>query len=538
MDEPSGPTPDRAPDGHVDDAAVDGSIATAGGGGADDTAEPAAGGEGTSPGWSPTTKLVMAIALAGAIGWVLYIGRNVLTIAALAGLISYLVAPVIRLLHDRLRIPRVLALLGTYVALFFLLMGLGLFMATGVVRAASEIDVEKAEESLRSTAIDVLESLREFTAFGYTIDLSDAVDPLLEDLEDEQALQESGISPTSAAADEDTATSGTSGDGDSADPDTGDDADDSTATTVTTAVTGGGTDPPETAAPTTNGTGTGTGADADDSSADADSDDERRLALTSDQVRTLFGNVSAGFTTVGAAVAAFIMSFIITTLVAMYLNADSKKFNRAVRSAVPTGYESDVDNMANRIGGIWRGYLFGQLLNSAITGIMVGAVLWGVGLPGAFVWGLLTGLLNMIPTFGPILAAIPGVLVAFALGSTRFDDMSNLMFALVVVGIYIVVVQLQANVIAPFITGRAVKLSPATVLLGLLLGVQMAGLVGAVLVVPVIATGKELGRYVFAKLNDIDPYPPKEGAEDDSDGDAGGDDGATSEAELAAASSS
>ena len=112
----------------------------------------------------------------------------------------------------------------------------------------------------------------------------------------------------------------------------------------------------------------------------------------------------------------------------------------------------------------------------------------------------------MIPTFGPILAAIPAVLAAITLGSSKLD-WGNLPFALLIIAIYLVVVQLQANLVAPFITGRAVKLSPATVILGLLIGVQVGGLIGAVLVVPVIATGKEFGRYVIAKLTDGDPFP-------------------------------
>ncbi|MEZ5239621.1 MAG: AI-2E family transporter [Microthrixaceae bacterium] len=168
--------------------------------------------------------------------------------------------------------------------------------------------------------------------------------------------------------------------------------------------------------------------------------------------------------------------------------------------------------MGERTLAIWRGYLYGQLLGSLIVGLLM-VVLWFIGLPGAFVFALTLGVLNMIPTFGPILAAIPAVLAALALGSNRLD-WGNLGFAVLVTVLYLVVVQLQANLVAPFITGKAVRLSPATVIIGLLVGVQVGGLVGALLVVPVIATGKEYGRYVIAKLADTDPFPPRGGREE------------------------
>ena len=121
--------------------------------------------------------------------------------------------------------------------------------------------------------------------------------------------------------------------------------------------------------------------------------------------------------------------------------------------------------------------------------------------------------LNMIPTFGPILAAIPGVLAALLQGSTRWPDLENFWFALIVAGIYIVVVQAQANIIAPKVMGTAVQLRPAIVLIGLLVGFQVGGLLGSLLAVPVIASIRDVGVYVWAKLTDKDPFPTEKPVE-------------------------
>lgn len=431
----------------------------------------------SSPRWSPSTKNIMAVALVIASLGMLYLSRNVLALVALAGLIAFLVAPIIRVLHERLKVPRALALLAGYLMVFVGLLVLGFMMVDGVVGAVSELDVAEAEASLRSTAIDTLESVREFTVAGYTVDLTDAVDPLLEDLK--------GTS-------EDTKDKS-----DSKDRTASEDLADRTDTL------------------------TKTGSDPGDSSGSGDSE-EKRLSLDSDQLQTLFGGITSSVGAVGSTLLAGFMSGIITVLVAIYLNVDSSKFREAFRRTVPADHRGDIEKLGVRTMAIWRGYLYGQLLNSLVVGLLMWVVLWFIGLPGAFVFAVTLGLLNMIPTFGPILAAIPAVLAALALGSTKLD-WSNIGFALLVGVLYLVVVQLQANLMAPLITGRAVRLSPATVIIGLLVGVQVGGLVGAVLVVPVIATGKEYGRYVIAKLTDGDPFPPHKPGRTDEDGSGGPD---------------
>ena len=114
-------------------------------------------------------------------------------------------------------------------------------------------------------------------------------------------------------------------------------------------------------------------------------------------------------------------AIVVTFIIALYLSADSHRFHAALFAQVPEPYAADAERVEARIGRVWRGYLYGQLLNRLATGLLVWFVLWLIGLPGAFVLGLIMMVLNMIPTFGPIIAAVPGVLTAIALGSTRLD---------------------------------------------------------------------------------------------------------------------
>jgi predicted PurR-regulated permease PerM len=233
-------------------------------------------------------------------------------------------------------------------------------------------------------------------------------------------------------------------------------------------------------------------------------------SVDAEQILEYLGAGFSGVRTVLGIVTALITSAIITTLVAMYLNADSDRLHVATLANFPSGYERDGHMMMAKQKSVWRGYLYGQLVNSLITGFFVFIVLWAVGLPGAFLMGMIMVVLNMIPTFGPILAAIPGVLAALLSGSTRWPELENYWFALIVVVIYLLVVQLQANIIAPRVMGTAVNLRPAIVLIGLMVGFQVGGLLGSLLAVPVIASIRDVGVYIWRKLIDSDPWPDAE----------------------------
>lgn len=384
-----------------------------------------------SPSWTPTTKRMVAVGLVVFGVFIAYLARNAIGIVAFAAVLAFLLAPLVKVLHQRARLPRPLALLSTYFLLFLGFVVIGTVVTIGVINSINEIDPPEAIEQLRANALDVLDAVENVTLFGYQFDLSEVVNPLRDSLE--SAGDDDGVAATT------------------------------------------------------------------------DDDGPVTVRFDRDGFLLFFGSALSSLRTVGGIVAAALISAVVTLLIALYMNLDSPKFHRAFHRYLPDEYRGDMARLGAEVTSIWRGYLYGQLLNSLVTGILVWIALSVVGLPGAFLLGVIMALLNMIPTFGPIIAAIPGVLSAFALGSTRFD-MSNIAFALVVLAIYLAVVQLQANVMAPFITGRSVRMSPASILVGLIVGVQVAGIIGAVLVVPVMATGKTLVRYAVAKLADRDPF--------------------------------
>jgi predicted PurR-regulated permease PerM len=123
------------------------------------------------------------------------------------------------------------------------------------------------------------------------------------------------------------------------------------------------------------------------------------------------------------------------------------------------------------------GYVTGNLLISVIAGVSSALVVWLAGVPYAVALGLLVALLDLIPLAGATIAAIAVVLVAVAASGTT---------AAIVVGVFFVVYQqVENHVIQPLVYGRTVQLSPLAVLVSVLVGAQLAGVLGALAAIPV-----------------------------------------------------
>jgi predicted PurR-regulated permease PerM len=123
------------------------------------------------------------------------------------------------------------------------------------------------------------------------------------------------------------------------------------------------------------------------------------------------------------------------------------------------------------------GYVTGNLLISLIAGVSSGIVLFAVGVPYAAALGLVVALLDLIPLAGATLAAIVVVLVALAA--------NGLTAGIIVAVFFLVYQQLENHVLQPLVYGRTVQLSPLAVLVAVLVGAEVAGVLGALGAIPV-----------------------------------------------------
>jgi predicted PurR-regulated permease PerM len=173
---------------------------------------------------------------------------------------------------------------------------------------------------------------------------------------------------------------------------------------------------------------------------------------------------------------------------------------------IPPAHGPEFDRILKEIQRIWTGFLRGQMLLMLVVGMVTWLGGLALGLPQALLLGILAGVFELIPNIGPVLAAIPAVIIALLFGST-YLGVGNLVFALIVVAFYVLVQLFENQLLVPRIMGDAVDLPPLIVLVGTIAGAGAYGILGALLATPVIATGNLLFRYVYRKIMEQPPPP-------------------------------
>lgn len=206
-------------------------------------------------------------------------------------------------------------------------------------------------------------------------------------------------------------------------------------------------------------------------------------------------------------VASSLLWVVAILVISFYLVKDADRLRAFLDSLAPPGYEPELKRLREEIGLVWRSFFRGQVVLGFIVGIVVWLAMTVVGLPTAGLMGLLAGVLEVVPTFGPVLATIPALFIALFRGST-YLPLSNFWFAVLVLGLYVLIQQAENAYLVPRIMGRRLQLHPVVVFIGLLAGGTLAGAVGVLLAAPIIATGRVVIGYLYARLLDRDPFPP------------------------------
>lgn len=200
---------------------------------------------------------------------------------------------------------------------------------------------------------------------------------------------------------------------------------------------------------------------------------------------------------VGAASGLFSLVFIL--VLSFYLVKDAEVIDRSIENAVPEHYRDEVRRLKAALADIWSSFLRGQVVLAIIIGTVTGVTLRVLGVPNALLLGLLAGLLEVVPNIGPIIAAIPAVLIAFFQGSTHLP-VDNVTFAVIVILAYILIQQLENHLIVPNVLGSSVNLPAVVVLFGAFAGASLAGVLGIFLAAPILATARLVGAFVLNRL--------------------------------------
>jgi predicted PurR-regulated permease PerM len=187
------------------------------------------------------------------------------------------------------------------------------------------------------------------------------------------------------------------------------------------------------------------------------------------------GTVAAQAVTVVVGLVSGIVDLFLVLIIALYLLLDARRIRTSGLRILPKRQREQVESVEVEVARVFGAYVRGQLILAVIVGVAATVVLLLLGVPYALVLGIFAGMAELIPMLGPILGAVPAVLVAL------FQPFPLVLW---VVLAFIVIQQLESNVLVPRISGHAVGLHPLAAMLVLLVGFEVAGIVGALFAVP------------------------------------------------------
>jgi predicted PurR-regulated permease PerM len=198
--------------------------------------------------------------------------------------------------------------------------------------------------------------------------------------------------------------------------------------------------------------------------------------------------VSAGFDV--------LLVFVLSVYMLLY----GPRIGRLVRDHMPAGDGTPADDYPTLLQTALARYVGGQLLFSLIMGTTAAIALWIVGMAGVFpdgrhyavVFGVFYGLMELVPYIGPIVGALPPIIVALFT-----EPISALWIAI----LFVALQQLEGHIVAPQIFGHTLRINPLLVIFSLLFGLQLHGVLGALIALPILSVLRETTVYLARHIS-------------------------------------
>ncbi|MCX6725899.1 MAG: AI-2E family transporter [Candidatus Shapirobacteria bacterium] len=205
--------------------------------------------------------------------------------------------------------------------------------------------------------------------------------------------------------------------------------------------------------------------------------DQNMVYTQANQLTEKLGIISGGLIKTAASFFQNIVSIVVLMVISFYLVLERKNLNKYLlrffgENAANNGVRI-VDKIEKRLGGWVRA----ELLLMLIIGVLSYIGLSLLGIDYALPLAILAGFLEIIPSIGPFISAIPAILVALLVSP---------LMALAVAALYILVQQLENNLIVPQVMAKECGLKPLVTIIALIIGFKMGGIAGAILAVPIV----------------------------------------------------
>ncbi|MFV0423972.1 MAG: AI-2E family transporter [Bacilli bacterium] len=205
--------------------------------------------------------------------------------------------------------------------------------------------------------------------------------------------------------------------------------------------------------------------------------------------------ITSSFSVVSGIVSAIFIGLMML-MAGIYILIDFDKFSAAVDSIVPSRFREDFEFLRDETNRVVIGYLRGLIIETIIVGALAYIAFLLLGIEGALVFGVIIGITNIIPYFGPYLGAIP--VAVFALTD------SVRLFMIVVV-IVIVVQQIDGIVVKPKVFGKTTDVHPSISIIAIILFGRIFGFIGVIFAIPIAGFTIIIIKFIYKKL--VNKYP-------------------------------
>jgi predicted PurR-regulated permease PerM len=197
-------------------------------------------------------------------------------------------------------------------------------------------------------------------------------------------------------------------------------------------------------------------------------------------INDITSNVSDGLVKMVSLIFGGLFSFILMIVLSFYLAVQEDGVAKFLGLISPIKHEKYIVDLWKRSQTKIGYWMQGQMVLGILIAVLVYLGLMILGIKNALLLAVLAGLLEIIPVFGPILFAIPGIMTAFMDG--------GLALAFITTGLYIIIQQFENHLIYPLVVKKIVGVSPILVILSLIIGAKLAGFIGIILSVPIVST--------------------------------------------------
>lgn len=212
-----------------------------------------------------------------------------------------------------------------------------------------------------------------------------------------------------------------------------------------------------------------------------------------DSAKAAVDGISGGFWDIVGNIFGGIFSFILIIVLSFYLAIEERGIESFIRVITPVEHHEYAVGLWKRSQKKIGQWMQGQLVLGLIVGVLVFLLLSIIGLKYAFLLAVLVAILEIVPIFGPIIAAVPAVLLAFVQGGPSLG--------VLVAGAYVLIQQFENHLIYPLVVKKVIGVPPVLVIMALLVGGKLAGFLGVLIAVPTAAALMEFISDIQKKKN-------------------------------------